>query len=111
MSEESIKTGEELVIRDEKGRVVSGTLNPNGRPKGKTLKEWAREKLMNMSDEEKEEFIKTLPKDILWRMAKGNPAQDLTSGGEKIEQIPIYGGKSIQGYHSDKANIPTDKKD
>ena len=110
MSEESIKTGEELVVRDNKGRVVSGTLNPNGRPKGKTLKEWARAKLMNMTDEQKEEFIKTLPKDILWRMAEGNPAQDLTSGGEKIVQIPIYAGKSIQGHDSYETDIPTEQK-
>lgn len=77
MAGESTKTSQELE-RDDKGRLLPGqqSLNPNGRPRGKTLKEWAREKLMNMSDEQKEEFVKTLPKDILWRMAEGNPSTE-----------------------------------
>lgn len=71
---------------------VSG--NPKGRPKGKTLKEFAREYLESLPNEEKIAYLSTLPTEIVWKMAEGNPAQDLTSGGEKIEQIPIYGGLS-----------------
>lgn len=74
--------------RDERGRLLPGnTANPNGRPKGKTLKEWAREKLMNMTDEEKEEFIKQLPKDIVWKMAEGMPSQDTTLKGDENNPI------------------------
>jgi hypothetical protein len=96
--------------RRENGTFGSGNVaNPNGRPKGKTLKEWAREKLMGMTDEEREEFIKTLPKETLWRMAEGNPAQDLTSAGEKIEFKPIYDG--ISRYNGNEKNIQLEKKD
>jgi hypothetical protein len=45
---------------------------------------------MDMSDEEKEEFIKKVAPDMVWRMAEGNPKQDtdVTSGGEKIMFLP-----------------------
>lgn len=52
---------------------VSG--NPAGRPKGKTLKEFAREYLMTLPDEEKAQYLATLPKEIVWKMAEGNPHQ------------------------------------
>jgi len=43
--------------RDAKGRLLPGnTANPNGRPKGKTLKEWVREQLQNMPEEERKPF-------------------------------------------------------
>lgn len=60
--------------------------NPNGRPKGKSLKTFAREYLESLPDDEKVEYLKTLPTEIVWKMAEGNPQQDtdLTSKGEKI---------------------------
>ena len=98
-------------LRDEKGRILPGkTLNPNGRPKGKSLKEYDRERFSKMSDEEKEEFLRTVSSEIRYRMAEGNPAPatDLTTGGKPI---PIYGGLSIpiQGHNSDKEDIPTEQ--
>lgn len=53
---------------------VSG--NPRGRPPGPTLKEFARQVLATMPDEEKLEFLKKLPPEIIWKMAEGNPKQD-----------------------------------
>lgn len=47
--------------------------NPKGRPKGKTMKDWARDFLSQLTDEERMEFLKGMPKDIIWRMAEGNP--------------------------------------
>ena len=47
--------------------------NPKGRPKGKTLKEWAKEKLITMTEEEREHFLVGLPKQLVWQMAEGNP--------------------------------------
>lgn len=55
---------------------VSG--NPAGRPKGKTLKEFAREWYMSMSDEEKKAYVEKVEEKIpgfAWRMAEGNPHQ------------------------------------
>ena len=61
--------------------------NPNGRPKGKTMKEFAREFLLKMSDDEKVSWLKSLGKDIVWRMAEGNPAQDITSDNKPLQVI------------------------
>lgn len=47
--------------------------NLNGRPKGKTLKEFAREYLESLSDSEKIDYLASLPTDIVWKMAEGNP--------------------------------------
>lgn len=55
--------------------------NPLGRPKGKTMKDWAREYLSKMTDEERDEWLEGVPKEIIWRMSEGNPKQDL-GGGE-----------------------------
>lgn len=62
---------------------VSG--NPNGRPKD-TLKEYIRKKLSNMTDEEKEEYIKPISKDLQWRMGEGNPHQ--TTDGHLEVTLP-----------------------
>lgn len=65
--------------------------NPGGRPKGsKSLKTFAREYLEALPDEEKIEFLKTLPSEIIWRMSEGNPdnKSDITSDGEKIMFLP-----------------------
>lgn len=57
---------------------VSG--NPNGRPKGKTMKEFAREFYFNMSEEEKIEYIKKLEEKkpgFAWEMGEGKAKQDM----------------------------------
>ncbi len=50
--------------------------NPAGRPKGKTMKEYAKDYLARMMDEERADFLDGLSKEIIWKMAEGNPAQD-----------------------------------
>jgi len=52
--------------------------NPNGRPKGKTLKEFAREYLQSLPDDRKIEYLATLPEDVVWKMAEGNPTSEDT---------------------------------
>lgn len=68
---------------------VSG--NMKGRPKGKTLKEFAREYLENLPDDEKVEYMQSLPPDLVWQMAEGKPKQDtdITSGGEPLQPILV----------------------
>lgn len=63
--------------------------NPNGRPKGKTLKEFARQYLESLPDEEKVDYLASLPTDIVWKMAEGNPESktDVTSGGRPIVNL------------------------
>ena len=84
--------------------------NPNGRPKGKTLKEYCRDFLAKMTDEEREEFLNGLPKEIIWRMAEGNPKQDTELSGE-VKMNPIYGNKSISGYNGNSEGISVKKED
>lgn len=47
--------------------------NPGGRPKGKSLKTFAREFLESLPDEEKLAYIKTMDGELVWKMAEGNP--------------------------------------
>ena len=60
--------------------------NPAGRPKGKTMKEYARELLECQTEEERQEFLHGLPKEVIWKMAEGNPANatDITTAGQPI---------------------------
>lgn len=54
--------------------------NPKGKPKGATsLKAFARNYLRTLPPKEKLEYLRGLPKDVVWKMAEGNPA---TNGGE-----------------------------
>ena len=81
--------------------------NPNGRPKEKTLKEYVREFLSSMTEKERKEYLIGMDKHVIWKMAEGNPAQDLTSGGEKIKIVPIYSGASINNGIA----LPEDNQD
>jgi Family of unknown function (DUF5681) len=60
--------------------------NPNGRPEGISLKEYARMKFRRMTDEEREDFFNGIDKKTLWEMGEGKPETktDITSGGEKL---------------------------
>ncbi len=53
---------------------VSG--NPNGRPKGKTLKEFARAYLESLPDDEKIDYLQSLPTELIWQMAEGKAKQE-----------------------------------
>lgn len=63
--------------------------NPGGRPKGsKSLKTFAKEYLEILPPEEKIEFLKHLPPEIVWKMAEGNPKQDTELHGSlTISQV------------------------
>lgn len=69
---------------------ANNNANPNGRPKGQTLKEWVRTKLIGMTDVEREDFLKDVSKDIQWKMAEGNPEtkSDVTVKDETSKLSP-----------------------
>ena len=81
--------------------------NIEGRPKGKTLKEYCRDFLSCQSEEERQEFLEGLPKDLIWRMAEGNPQTntDLTSQGKAINVTAVNwnitdGGEDIKSENT-----------
>lgn len=80
--------------------------NPKGRPKGKTMKEWAREYLSRMTDEERDAFMDGIPKEVIWKMSEGNPEtkSDITSGGKPI---PILGLTNVHANNSNKEDSET----
>lgn len=91
MDEVPTKSGIELE-RDEQGRLKPGqqSLNPAGRPKGKTLKEFARDYFLLKSEEEKREYIENLETKrpgFIWEMAEGRAKQDLDIKGEVTSKV------------------------
>lgn len=63
--------------------------NPLGRPKGKTLKTFAREYLESIPDDEKLAYLASIDPRIVWEMAEGKAEAktDITSKGELIKTI------------------------
>jgi hypothetical protein len=88
---------EQPANREETGRNPDGTFkpgfsgNPEGRPKD-TLKEYIAKKLRDMSEEEKEEFLKGIPKETQWKMGEGNPSNELSGkdGKELIIKVVSF---------------------
>ena len=83
-------------------------INPGGRPKN-SLKSYVAKKLAGMSDEEKDQWIKDhdIKGELQWRMAEGNPQNDITTGGEKFP-TPIL--NELHSHHSPKENTGTEEK-
>lgn len=94
-----LETTSPKVERDKLGRILPGqeSLNPNGRPVGSIS---IKDRLRNYLEENPDkmaEFVNYFAKEsreLAWQMLEGKPPQDITSGGEKIQQVPIYGGLS-----------------
>ena len=61
--------------------------NPAGRPKGKSLKEYAQEMLSKMTEEEREEYLQGIDKKTIWEMAEGKAKQDMELSGELTSKI------------------------
>lgn len=52
--------------------------NPSGRKKGsRSLKEYAKEMLLGMSNEEREKFLHGINKKDIWEMAEGKASQGI----------------------------------
>ena len=98
-------------LRDEKGRLLPGnTANPNGRPKGKTLKEFQAELFRLMTDEEKLKWLDEhkVSVELRWKMAEGNPKNDVELSGsvnisnvlDEIEHGPTPEGQTVEDKQS-----------
>lgn len=61
--------------------------NIMGRPKGKTMKEYARQYLGRMTDEERDEWLEGIGKDKIWEMSEGKPKQDVDISAEVVSKI------------------------
>ncbi len=89
---------------------VSG--NPEGRPKGSlSIKDLVRQHLED-NPEDLKEFVAHFVKEnrqLAWQMLEGRPfqASDITSKGNEIKGVPIYGGQSVQdkGHEGDTKDI------
>ena len=85
---ELVKQVKSKPARDELGRLLPGNSgNLAGRPKGKTMKEFARDFLMNLSDEDKEKWLKKVSDETVWKMAEGMPKQDIDANVEVKSKI------------------------
>ena len=60
--------------------------NIMGRPKGRSMKDYAQAYLSRMTDEERDEWLEGLPKEVIWKMSEGNWRNDtdVTSGGKPV---------------------------
>lgn len=81
------KTEDKPNWRDERGFFLPGNPGGPGRPKGKTLKEWVREKLSELEEPERIAFLKGIPRDVIWRMAEGNPKTDMEAKVEVQSKV------------------------
>lgn len=95
-------------LRDELGRLLPGhTANPNGRPKGETMKEFSRQWFFQMSNEEKIAYIANIEKvrpGFAWTMSEGNPTEDKTVTVRAA--VPILGGSSQAVTLENAADTP-----
>lgn len=84
--------------------------NLKGRPKGSTMKEYARDYLSKLTDEERDEWLEGIPKIEIFRMAEGNPKQDMEaklSGDLTINIVKYEGSYSAALVPAKKIPITT----
>lgn len=98
--------------RDAQGRLLPGsTANPNGRPKGRTIKEQVREWLES-HPKDKADFIEHFIKnnrELAWQMLEGRPRQNVgLDGGEDNKPIPLL---HVLHNNSNQENPSTQEAD
>ncbi len=61
--------------------------NIMGRPKGKTMKEYAKQYLERMTDEERDEWLEGIDKEKIWEMAEDKAGQGVKVEGEITSKV------------------------
>ena len=88
--------------------------NPKGRPKGQTLKEFTREFLHNMTEENKLAFLNKLADknpDVVWKMAEGNPHQSVDNTVVIETPVPILDLGTVKNVEIDTPHTPNGDKE
>lgn len=84
--------------------------NPGGRPVGsKSLKQFAKEYLQSLPNEEKLEYMKGMDKKTIWEMSEGKPKQDVgLSGSLTISDVldKLDGPEAQRQELEDKPPVP-----
>lgn len=110
------------------GRYIEGKPGGPGRPPDTLEKKIEKKAVKQLVEEYRQTLAEALPQitPVLIRQAvkgeiqaikevndrvMGKAPQDITSGGEKIEQIPIYGGLSVQGHNGNQEDIQPKQED
>ena len=71
--------------------------NPKGRPKGSiSLKQYAKQMLVQMTPEEREEFMEGLPKQFIWEMAEGKATATNELTGKDGGPIEVVNKEEIE---------------
>jgi hypothetical protein len=79
--------------------------NPGGRPPGPSMKTWFKNYLATLDEEQRMEFVKGMPKDILWRMAEGQPHQ--TNEHDVKANMIVQFHSAFNDKHADTPQAPT----
>lgn len=74
--------------------------NPGGRPKGKSLKDYTREMLAAMTEEERQDFLHGIPKIEIFKMAEGMPSQGIGQASD-LEPFNLI-VKNVNGNRNTK---------
>ena len=109
MEDEPKTNGEK---RNPDGTYAPGHIGGPGRPKGSlSIKDLVRQHLQENPEDLKafvQHFIDK-NRELAWQMIEGRPSQDVTSAGEKIQPVPIYGG--ISTNNGDQPGVQPPKED
>ena len=83
--------------------------NLKGRPKGTTMKEYAREYLAGMTDDERQEFMAGQNKADIWKMAEGNAPQTMEAQVKLELPKPLL--DVIRNNNSDEETVRPEEED
>ena len=84
LTDEQIATDYKVSTED-----VASIRTPSPSTKKETLKEYARRYILEMSEDEKKEFVRKIPAELLWKMSEGMPATTGTLDLTNSEPIRI----------------------